>query len=104
MPLEAVRSISEAEDASRKMKADAVAAAKKAASDAEREGRAELENASRRAAEETGRLIQQSEERARAVALKLAEETEKKKAELRQSAMRRLDEAASFIVERIVSG
>lgn len=50
MPLEAVRSISEAEEASRKMKSDAVAAAKKAAADAERDGRAELENASRRAA------------------------------------------------------
>jgi len=104
MSLEAVKSISEAEEVSRKMKSDAAAAAKKALADAERAGREAVENASRRAAEETERLIKQSEKKAVGTAEEMAGAAEKKNTEIKQSAAQRLDKAASFIVGRIVNG
>lgn len=104
MSLDAVKSISEAEEVSRKMKSNAASAAKKAIADAERAGLEAVENASRRAAEETECLIKQSEKKAVAIAEEMAGAAEKKKAEIRRSAVQRLDKAASFIAGRIVNG
>ena len=104
MSLEAITTISEAEENARRMKAEAAAAAKAAEAVALAEGKAALEAAAQKAASELAELRAKSDEKAREDARQLASDTENKKAAMRARADARLGKAAALIVERVVNG
>ena len=104
MSLDAIRTISEAEQKAGKLKADAAADAKKAVKDAETQGLASVEAAVKKAGEELEELIKKADEKATEDADKLFGETETKKAVMRARAEKLIDKAASLVVERIVTG
>lgn len=102
MSLEAMKTINEAEEKARQMKAEAVAAAKKAVANAENAGLEAARAAKSRAQAESAHLLKSVEQKAEEEAQELAMNTENKKAAMRAHAESRMDEAASFIVGRIV--
>ena len=104
MSLEAITTISEAEENARRMKAEAAAAAKAAEAAALAEGKTALEAAAQKAASELAELRAKSDEKAREDARQLASDTENKKAAMRARADTRLGKAAALIVERVVNG
>lgn len=102
MSLDALKSINEAEEKARQMKAEAVSAAKKAVADAENAGLSAIEDAKSKAQFESAHLLKSVEQKAEEEAQELALNTENKKAAMRAHAESRIDEAAAFIVGRIV--
>ena len=104
MSLEAITTISEAEESARRLKAEAIAAAKAAEAAAAAEGKAAIEAAARKAASELAELRAKSDEKAREDARQLASDTENKNAAMRARADARLGKAAALIVERVVNG
>lgn len=102
MSMEAIRKVTEVEEKSRADKAEAEARVKKALSDAEREGEAQLQKARAAAAEQGKAMLKEAEERAAVKAAEIAAEAEKESDKLRAAAKRRLDEAADYIVGRVV--
>ena len=88
--LEAITTISEAEESARRLKAEAIAAAKAAEAAAAAEGKAAIEAAARKAASELAELRAKSDEKAREDARQLASDTENKKAAMRARADARL--------------
>ena len=103
MSLEAIKTISEAEEAVRRKKAEAQQEAKRALAEAQAEADAAVEAARVKAAEELKVLSANADDKSRADALALAGSTENKKAAMRAHAETRLDAAARFITERIVN-
>ncbi len=100
--MEAIRKVTEIEEKGRAEKAEAEARVKKALADAEREGEALLRKARGDAAERNKTLLRQAEERAASAAAKIAADAEKESNQLRAAAKGRLDEAADYIVGRVV--
>lgn len=103
MSLEAIKTISEAEETVRRRKAEAQQEARRAIAAAQAAADAALADARAKAADELQGLVKTADEKARADALELAGNTENRKAAMRVHAESRLDEAARFIVERIVN-
>ncbi len=103
MSLEAIKTISEAEEAVRRRKAEAQLEAKRAIADAQAAADAAVEAAKAKAADELQGLVKTADDKSRADALELAGNTENKKAAMRVHAESRLDAAARFITERIVN-
>ncbi|MGI6029489.1 MAG: hypothetical protein ACOX81_08765 [Candidatus Heteroscillospira sp.] len=103
MSLEAIKTISEAEEQAKNIRAQAAAEAKRIAGEAESAGRAAVEAAEKKAAEELAGLTQKADEKAVASAKTLAAENDRQKAGLRSRAEKRMDDAVSLIVERIVN-
>ncbi len=103
MSLEAIETISKAEENAKKRKAEAALEAKRSVTAAETAGKAAMEAARKKAVEELATLNAKADGKAKADAMELASNTENKKASLRVRAESRLAQAADLIVERIVS-
>ena len=104
MAFEAITVISGAEEQARKSRAQAVADARTREALAETEGKALVSDAVKRAQAELREARAKSDAAAVAAAEALAGETENKLAAMRTQAEKRLDRAASLVVERIVNG
>ena len=104
MSLEAIKTITEAEEAARRLKADAATEAKRMIGEAKTAGQAALDAAENKANEELRELRAKADEKATADARELAANTENKKAAMQVKAESRMDKAAQLIVERIVNG
>lgn len=102
MSLEAIKSITAAEEQSHAALIDAQLAAKKAVADAEKAGLAVIAEARARAEEEVGALMKAAETRAGKSAEELRQSTSNKCAAMSARAEGRLDSAASLIVRRVV--
>lgn len=102
MSLEAMQFLAQAEEKVRQMKSAAAAEAKKRIADARLEGEAMLDEAVKRAERELDELDARANDEARKSAHELAEKNEAGKAAMRTAAQERMNEAVSFIVERIV--
>lgn len=102
MTLEAIRTITELEEKSRMEKTEAEARVKKALAEVEREGAAQMQKTRDNAAEKGRELLRQAEERAAESAAEIAAQAERESQTLRAAAEKRLDEAAEFIVGRVV--
>lgn len=103
MSLEAIKTITDAEEAARRVKAEAAAAARNALAEAKAAAQAAIEAAEKKAQEELRELVRKADEKATADARELALNTENKKAAMRVKAESRLDQAAGLVVERIVN-
>lgn len=103
MSLEAIASITKAEDRARQMKADAAAEGKRALAQAKADGQARIEALAAKADAEIAELTKKAEDKAKGDAHELAQSYENKKAAMRVKAEARLDKAAELIVERIVN-
>ena len=95
MSIEAIRQVTETEQANKQSRAAAEAEARQLVLDAERNG-TEL------AAEQGKDLLRQAEERAALRAQEIAREAEAESRRQREQAEQHLDETAEFIVERVV--
>lgn len=104
MSLEAIAAVERAETDAQRIKAEAVAEAKRILAGAEAAGCEAVEAARRKAGEELKEMSVRAEEKAAAEVAELRKETEAKKGALRAGAESRLGEAAGKIVERIVNG
>jgi vacuolar-type H+-ATPase subunit H len=103
MSLEAIKTISEAEEAVHRRKAEAQQEARRAIAEAQAAADAAVDAAKAKAADELQGLAKTADDKSRADALELAGNTENKKAAMRVHAESRLDAAARFITERIVN-
>ena len=97
-----IRKVTELEEKGRADKADAEARIRQALAEAEREGNARLLQTRRDAAEEGKQLLREAEERAAEAAAEIAKTAEGESGQLRARARSRMDEAAKFIVGRVV--
>lgn len=102
MSLEAIETVTRVEQETRERRAAAEAEAKQIVADAEKAGQVLLQKTRGEAAEAGRELLRQAEERAAAQAAKTAQAAEADAAALRQAAGKRLEEAAEFIVGRVV--
>ena len=96
MSIEAIRQVTETEQANKQHRAAAEAEARQLVLDAERNGTELLKKVRSDAAEQGKDLLRQAEERA---ALREAEAESRRQ---REQAEQHLDETAEFIVERVV--
>ncbi len=103
MSIEAIKTITEAEERARLSKAEATAAAKKMIAEAEEAGQKTVEAAKAKAFDELSELRTQAKDKARAEALKLAHGVENRKAAMLVKAEGRADKAIGLVVERIVN-
>lgn len=102
MSLEAVKTISEAEEAAKRARQEAAQADKRMIAEAEEKGRQAIAAAEKKAEEELAGLRKQAVEKARQEAVELARTTENKKAAMMVKANARAEEAVGLVVERIV--
>ena len=103
MSLESIKTIGEAEEQAKRIKAEAAAEAKRMMSEAESKGIEAVEAAKQKAVDEVRELTKQADVKATDKAKDLADNTENKKASMRIKAEKQLAQAANLIVERIVS-
>ncbi|MBE7017471.1 MAG: hypothetical protein E7420_04865 [Ruminococcaceae bacterium] len=103
MSLEAIQLISEAEERSRRMKSESLAEAKKRVADAHAKGEALLYEAERTAEAELEALYNTATKDAASAAEKRAEEGIAMEKRMKALAEQKMEEAVSFIVERIVN-
>lgn len=103
MSLEAIKEVTQSETLIQERKAAAEAEARQLVANAEREGLALLEKV-RADALESGRvLLKQAEEKAAQQMAQIAKEAEAESSALQAAAEKRLEEAAEFIVGRVVN-
>lgn len=102
MSLEAIKTISEAEESVRRLKQEAAQAAKRAIADAEESGRRAIADAAAKAEAELADLRKQAVDKARQEAMELARTTENRKAAMMVKADTRAARAVELVVERIV--
>jgi V/A-type H+-transporting ATPase subunit G/H len=102
--LDAIQTITAAEEAARRALLDAQAEARRSAEDSERAGRETVDEARTQAEEEIRGMKRELDIKAAERAKELAETTSNRRATLRAHAEVRLNRAAELIVERIVSG
>ena len=95
MSIEAIRQVTETEQANKQSRAAAEV-------DAERNGTELLKKVRSDAAEQGKDLLRQAEERAALRAQEIAREAEAESRRQREQAEQHLDETAEFIVERVV--
>ena len=103
MSLEAIKTISEAEEQAKNIRAVAAAEAKRVLGEAEAAGKAAVEAAEKKGRDELAELAKKADEKALESAKALAAENDKLKAGLRDRAEKRMEQAVSLIVERIVN-
>ena len=103
MSLEAIQTISEAEEQAKTIRAAAAAEAKRMLGEAEAAGKFAVEAAGKKARDELAELSKKADEKALESAKSLAAENDKQKAALRSRAEQHMDKAVSLIVERIVN-
>jgi V/A-type H+-transporting ATPase subunit G/H len=103
MSLDAIKTISQAEDKAKLAKSEAAAAAKKKIAEAESEGKLAVEQARAKANDELHDLTRKADEKAKEEAKALAATTENKMATMRVRAEGSMDKASDLIVERIVN-
>ena len=103
MSFEAIADVTRAEAAAKNTIADAEAKAKQMLLDAENAGKASVEAACARAETELTELRAKAKEKAVSDAAELQKQLESKKTALRGTAEKRLDKAATLVVERIVN-
>jgi V/A-type H+-transporting ATPase subunit G/H len=104
MYAEVIKSITDAEEAARQEKQNALARAKSRTAEAEKKGLDAMTKAAARAEEDVRRLLCEAEQKAAEAEAELQNVTSQQQAEIRRQAESRLNEAADFIVERIVHG
>ena len=100
---EAMETLAAAEETVRRMLADASAEAKQRIADARSAGERTVADALKNAENELAELNRQADAKAKADVLELAGSNENRKAALQARADARADQAAAFIVERIVN-
>ena len=103
MSLEAIKSISAAEDEARQAKLSAQENAREAIEAAEKKGKDSVASSLARAESEIAHLIRTADQRAAEQAVELASTTANRQAAIRARAEGRIDKAARLIVERIVN-
>ena len=103
MSLEVIEKVTQVETETRERKSAAEAEAKKIIADAEREGLALLQQVRAKAAETGGAQLKQAEARAAERSAKIAADAEAEAAVLRTEAGKHLEEAAEYIVGRVVN-
>ncbi len=103
MSLEAIKTISAAEETAKKAKADAAAVSKKLVSDAEERGKHAIVSAKKMAEDEVVELRKKAAEKARENAMELVHSTENRKASMLVRANSRVDLAVNLVIERIVN-
>ena len=103
MSLEAIREVTEVEKQMLERKSAAEAEARQIISDAESRGNQLLQQVREKAAEEGGTCLKEAESRAEAKAAEIQKLILEESNELRGAAEKHLDEAAEFIVGRVVS-
>ena len=101
MSIEAIRQVTETEQANKQSRAAAEAEARQLVLDAERNGTELLKQVRSDAAEQGKDLLRQGE-RAALRAQEIAREAEAESRRQREQAEQHLDETAEFIVERVV--
>ena len=104
MPHEMMKSILAAEEAARQSKLEAQQNAEKMIDDSEHAGQASVVAAVEQAQREIAQLIRAADIKATEDAENLSSNTANRQAAMRIRAESRLNEAAMFIVERIVKG
>ena len=102
MSIEAIRQVTETEQANKQSRAAAEAEARQLVLDAERNGTELLKKVRSDAAEQGKDQLRQAEERAVLRAQEIAQEAEAESRRQREQAEQHLDETAEFIVERVV--
>ena len=102
MSFEAIEKIKQAEAGNWERKAAAEAEARETVAGAEREGLALLQQTRAVAAESGKELLRQAEDRAAKRTEEIRRAAEQEAGELRKTAERHLEEAAEFIVGRVV--
>ena len=102
MSLEAIEKVTQTELKTKERKTAAEAEAKQQVANAEREGLALLQQARARAAEDGKKLLRQAEESAAKHAAEIAAAAQADAGALRDAAGKHLEEAAEFIVGRVV--
>jgi len=103
MSLEAIEKVTQVEMNLQERKISAEAEAKQLIADAEREGLALLQSVRVTAAEHAKQMMKQAEERAAQRAAEIGRAAEAESVALREAAGKYLEEAAEFIVERVVN-
>lgn len=103
MTMEAIEQVTQVEQKARADRAEAEARIKRALDAAEREGAERLQKARLEAAEQGKELLRQAEARAAKAAAEISRNAERDSGALRAAAKARLDEAAKYIVGRVVS-
>ena len=96
--------IRETEESVRKAKTEAAALAKKLLAEAEEEGRALLAKAEKDAEAEVAQMMEDAEKTGDRIASETASSTENKRAVTKAGVEKRLDQAADYIVGRVVNG
>lgn len=102
MSLEAIEKVTQIENKIQERKAAAEAEARQIVANAEREGLALLQRVRADAAESGRKLLRQAEEKAAGRAAEIGRAAEAESAALRDAAGKHLEEAAEFIVGRVV--
>ena len=102
MSLEAIEKVTQIEQQSQERKAAAEAEARQIVANAEREGLALLQQVRVDATKDGRKLLRKAEERAAEKADEIGRAAESESAALREEAGRKLEEAAEFIVGRVV--
>lgn len=103
MSLEAIEKVTQVENLGRERKTTAEAEARQIVADAEREGLALLQQVRTDAAENGRKLLRQAEARAAERSAEISRTAEAAGAALRETADQHLEEAAEFIVGRVVN-
>ena len=103
MSLEAIERVTQVEQNSQERKTAAEAEARQIVADAERQGLALLQQTRAAAAENGRKLLRKAEERAAEKAAEIDRTPEAESAALQKAAGKHLDEAAEFIVGRVVN-
>ena len=103
MSLEAIERVAEVENKNRERKAAAEAEAKQIVANAERDGLALLQQVRADAAGQGKELLRKAEEAASARSAEITRAAEAEGVSLRAAAEKHLDEAAEFIVGRVVN-
>ncbi|HJB56485.1 MAG TPA: hypothetical protein H9714_02925 [Candidatus Flavonifractor intestinipullorum] len=102
MSLEGIKQVTEAEEMTRRRKAEATHQAKTIRSDAQRAGEEALARARAQAEAEVAGYMKQAEEKAAQRSAQIVEQTKGACGDLRKAAERRMAEASALIVGRVV--
>ena len=103
MSLEAIEKVTQIEQQSQERKAAAEAETRQIVANAEREGLALLQQVRVDATKDGRKLLQKAEEKAAEKAAEIGRAAEAESAALREAAGKYLEEAAEFIVVRVVN-
>lgn len=104
MSLDAIKTVTAAEEHAEKIRADAQLQAKQMLNDAEKQGKALFADARTRASEALIAMDQEVVLKSKTAAEEIAQRTTEAGRALRQEAMGRMDKAAAIIIGRIVNG